>query len=217
MDYRIDLPPMPANIAKLPAHRGFPVPWFVPFIDGKPEPRMAEGKKIAQAVREKRCWVCGQRLGRFFAFVIGPMCTINRVSAEPPCHVECGEFSAIACPFLNGKEMERRENDMPPAMDCVGVMIRRNPGCICLWTTSKFEIEREGRGVLFRIGNPSAVKWFAKGRKATRAEVEESIRTGYPILMDMAQSQSAEAVEALTRAKASAECYLPGRAPTVPA
>lgn len=211
--YRPDLPPMPANIAALPVHRGFPVPWFVPLIDGKPEPRMAEPGKIAQAVREKRCWTCGRRLDKFFTFVLGPMCTINRVCPEPPSHDECAVFSAIACPFLNGKEMERRDNDLPPQRKSVGVAIMRNPGCVCLWTTSKFEIERVDHGVLFRVANPSTVKWFAKGGKATRAEVDESIRTGFPLLLEIAQQQGSESVELLHKFKAAAEAFLPKAVP----
>jgi hypothetical protein len=43
--------------------RGFPVPWFVAWFDGKPEFRAMDGLKWIRAVREHLCWVCGGRLG----------------------------------------------------------------------------------------------------------------------------------------------------------
>src|SRR5262245_54991717 len=112
---RPDLPPLPSRIAGLPIdpERGYPVPWFVAWHDGKPEFRTADGRKFRQAIRDRLCWVCGQPLGRHLVFVIGPMCTVNRVTVEPPCHLDCAEFSVRACPFLSKPQMTRRENDLP--------------------------------------------------------------------------------------------------------
>jgi hypothetical protein len=183
--------------------RGYPIPWFVPYFKGKPEPRMADGGKARLAGRGTICWVCGQSLGRYKTFVIGPMCTVNRVSAEPPSHLECAEFSVKHCPFLSKPRMHRRENDLPPGSDVTGekqpgFMIKRNPGCVCLWTFQDSGKDRTSRiqriltptGFLFQIPvPPSAVSWWAEGRKATRAEVEESVRTGLPILEEMVRSQ----------------------------
>jgi hypothetical protein len=36
-----------------------------------------------------------------WSFVVGPMCGINRNSAEPPSHKECAQWSARNCPFLS--------------------------------------------------------------------------------------------------------------------
>jgi len=99
---REDLPPLPSRMQTLKLdHRGYPVPWFVAWIDGKPDFRVMDGKKMNQAVRFKKCWVCGSPLGRRFTFCIGPMCAINRTIGEPPSHHECVDFSARACPFLS--------------------------------------------------------------------------------------------------------------------
>ena len=57
---------------------GFPVPWFVGYVDGKPDFRTMDGDKLIIAVRHKRCWMCGQPLGKHLTFAIGPMCTVNR-------------------------------------------------------------------------------------------------------------------------------------------
>src|SRR5262245_17055942 len=102
----------PARVKRLPVDesRGFPTPWFVVWVDpdgqrcepgeGKPEFRLADAAKYSKAIRESLCWVCGDKLGRRVYFVIGPMCTINRRSSDPPCHRDCAVFSAQACPFL---------------------------------------------------------------------------------------------------------------------
>jgi hypothetical protein len=46
-ELRKDLPDgMPESVGRLPVdHRGYPVPWFVAWIDGKPEFRCADGEK----------------------------------------------------------------------------------------------------------------------------------------------------------------------------
>ena len=88
--------PLPANMRGLPLdpERGFPVPWFVPWLDGKPEFRAMDPKKILEAVAKRKCWVCGQHLAQHgMTFVIGPMCLVNRVSSEPPSHLECAQYS----------------------------------------------------------------------------------------------------------------------------
>ena len=41
----------------------------------------APGKR-EQSVKEKRCWICGDKRGKYGAFVIGPMCAINRISCR---------------------------------------------------------------------------------------------------------------------------------------
>ena len=207
--YRSELPPIPECMKSLPVERGYPVPWFAPFVDGHWEFRMGDAPKLTEAIKNKRCWICGQRLGKFFAFTIGPMCSINRISAEPPEHLECAEFSAIACPFLTGKEMERREGGLPKAEPEVGFMIRRNPGCCVVWETTRYELLKIPNGVLFRIGNPSSIKWFAKGRKATRAEVMESINSGYPILLEQALADGPDAVAELQRMRETAAKLIP--------
>src|SRR5258708_35755545 len=101
--------PLPSRMLSLPIDdRGYVVPWFVDWIDGKPEFRAMDGKKFVRAVREKLCWVCGERLGRYMTFVAGPMCGINRTSSEPPSHLECARWSARNWPFLSNPEMIRR-------------------------------------------------------------------------------------------------------------
>ena len=202
---------LPDRMKALPVdRRGYPVPWFVTWIDGEPEFRVITPEKIAMAHRLERCWVCGQPRGRFMAFVIGPMCSINRVSSEPPSHRDCAIYSAEHCPFLTIPKMHRRENRLPEGhIDPAGVMIRRNPGVTMVWITRDYRVEVDGPGVLFRIGDPVEVLWFAEGRAATRHEVAESVRTGLPTLADMAAEEGPKAVAMLESMKVSAERLWP--------
>lgn len=208
---------MPKRIARLPiSSRGYPVPWFVAHVNGDWDFRVIAPGKIEAAISQKRCWICGDILGRYLCFVVGPMCTVNRVSAEPPSHAECGLYAAMACPFLTNPRMRRNEKDMQPdKVDPAGVMILRNPGVTALWITKTYKLfspGNKGGGVLFNMGEPTNVAWFAEGRMATRAEVDESMRTGLPTLEKAAQDDGADAIASLSKCVESAKRYLPAAA-----
>lgn len=203
--------PKPIRALRIDPIRRMPVPWFVTWIDGKPEFRVADGRKFALALEARLCWVCGTRIRDRMAFVLGPMCTVTRTSAEPPCHIECAVFSVRACPFLSRPKMERREGGIPEGAGCAGHMITRNPGVGCVWGTTVYTPFRDGPGVLLNVGDPirDMVSWWAEGRKATRAEVEASIDSGLPILREMAEKDGPRAVADLERMTDDARRYLP--------
>lgn len=183
---------MPINDA------GYVVPYFVAWVNGEPEFRGFDGEKMVVCVRHKRCWLCGQPLGKFMCFVIGPMCAVNRVSAEPPSHRECAQYAVRACPFLTQPKMRRNERDIPEHLEPAGLMLRRNPGVTLIWTTLKYTIFKDGQGgALFNVGEPERVEFFAEGRAATREEVMASIDSGLPILREMAERDGPEAVAEL--------------------
>lgn len=208
----VKLPEMPAHIAHLKCdERGYPVPWFVAWINGKPDFRVVNPGKIIAAYRKNLCWICGGVMGVHRVFAIGPMCVINRVSSEPPSHRDCAEFAAKACPFLTHPHRKRDDRDLPDNISVAGVMIERNPGVICLYETRKHQPFNAGNGVLFKLGDPDKVEFWAEGREATRAEVWASIESGYPILYDMARREGAEAVKKLEADKANALRHLPSQ------
>lgn len=192
--------PMPPSVRALPiSDQGFPVPWFVCWLVndnpvqrgfGVPDFRIVHPGAIEEAHRKQRCWICGQKRGAFGAFVIGPMCAVNRISAEPPSHLICAQYAVKACPFMAQPRMARNVKDMPPDHFAVEGMIRRNPGASLIWVTRSYRVLPADRGVLFRIGAPHDVSWWAQGRPATRAEILASIESGIPDLERAAVEQN---------------------------
>jgi hypothetical protein len=189
--------PLPPRMRSLPvSSTGYPIPWFVHIDDaGVADFRVIGPGKIEDAVKRQRCWLCGQQLGRFMTFAIGPMCSVNRVSAEPPSHYDCALYAVKACPFLTQPRMRRNEKDLPEdGVEPAGIMVARNPGVTMLWTTRRYEIFRANGGVLFRVGEPLRTEWFAQGREARFQEVMDSFESGLDLLVQVAQQEPTEAM-----------------------
>ena len=208
--------PLPLRMQKLPIdERGYPVPWFVAWFDGKPEFRAMDPLKYRRAVKEHLCWVCGGALGVNVAFVAGPMCGINRTSAEPPSHYSCAEWSARNCPFLNNPRATRREDEVinnPQLVEqSAGNAICRNPGVAMVWVCRGYEIFKDGKGgTLITMGEPDKVEWYCEGRVATRQEILNSIEAGLPALENVAKLEHG-GVEALARAEKRFAKWVPER------
>jgi len=211
----VDLPQMPPRIAKLPRdHRGFPVPWFVQWMEhgaparegeGEPDFRVIDSAKFARCIAVPRCWICGEMLGKHRVFLIGPMCAINRVISEPPSHRACAEFAVKACPFMVQPRMRRNGKDIPvETVNAAGLHIDRNPGVTCLWETHRYkpfrvDAARGEPGILYRLGDPTRADWWAEGRAATREEVMSAIGRGLPQLVELAELDGRAAVNELKR------------------
>jgi hypothetical protein len=174
--------------------RGYPVPWFVAWIDGKPEFRVMDARKWREAVRRKLCWVCGQQLGANQAFILGPLCVINRTISEPPSHRQCAEWSLKNCLFVSRSHMR--------------------PNVSLLWIAKDYQVFDDGALAkpLIRVGDPLEFEWWCDGRLATREEVEASVESGLLILEAKAQEQGPEAVAELARHKQEAERLYPAAA-----
>jgi hypothetical protein len=193
---------MPDRIARLPLDaRGFPVPKFVRWFNGQPDFRIIDPAHMAACVRHNRCWICGEAMGIHKAFVIGPMCCINRITSEPPSHRECAIFAARNCPFLATPSARRREKNLPEHRFVPGEMISRNPGVACVWMTRAYELVHVRNGTLFRIGAPDSFEFYAHGRAATRAEIDESVGSGFPLLKAAAERDGKQAVAELGEAR----------------
>lgn len=214
MALRPGLPPLPIRMRSLPVDaRGYPVPWFVARINGEYDFRVADGEKLVRALRGGHCWVCGEPVGKFKTFVIGPMCAVNRTTSEPPCHKDCAIFSATACPFLRLPRAQRRDTLIPDGTEePAGVFLKRNPGVTALWTTTSFRRKRVGIGVLFEIGEATEVLWYSQARRATRDEILESIDSGMPLLRDLATQDGPLALAQLGNQYRQVIPFLPGGA-----
>lgn len=190
--------PIPERMRRLPiSKKGFPVPWFVAKVNGEWDFRVIGTNRLKESIVLNKCWLCGELLGVYKAFVTGPMCTITRTSAEPPSHLECAKYAVAACPFLTQPNMKRNEKDLPPErMDPAGIFITRNPGVTAIYVTKTFKLmqvrrETKGSDILIRMGTPYNIEWYAEGRIALREEVQKSIDTGMPVLVKEAARDNA--------------------------
>lgn len=208
---------MPKRCEHLPIDkRGYPVPKFVETVNGEPDFRVMKAKHLVDCVKRRLCWICGEPLGQFYAFPIGPMCAVNRITSEPPNHLGCAMFAIKNCPFLSNPAAKRREHGMPEDKVAPGgIMLAHNPGGVCLWITKQYRVVQVTRpgagGILFNLGEPSEVTWWVRGQPATRDEVKALLAKGLPKLVEQCERDDdpAEAFAALTQAVHRVEQYLP--------
>jgi hypothetical protein len=184
---------MPDRIARLPRDaKGRPVPYFTPWKDGVSDFKVFDAMKVAECVHTRACWICGEPLDELVAFVIGPLCSVNRISAEPPSHFDCAKYAAQVCPFLAHSNMQRRDSKIHTEDEIVeppGVFVDRNPGVTLVWVTRDFKPFVYQGGLLFDIGVPITWFWYTEGRLATRSEVEASFASGLAKLRDIVASE----------------------------
>lgn len=192
--YRPGLPALPHYMRDLPLdERGYPVPFFVSRPDGQPNFQLADGAKWVRCVRENRCWICGKPLGAFKVFAVGPMAATNRISAEPPSHLDCAEYAIAACPFLLYPKAQRRSLDDAgvPMAPPPGIHAEHNPGVMALWTTKQYKTLSPHAPAIIHLGDPTTVRWFSGGRLAGRELVAAAIEDAHTRLTQECESPAA--------------------------
>lgn len=189
---RPGLPALPPRMKTLPVSpKGYPVPFFVAKINGEWDFQVADPAKREICVDHGLCWVCGQPMGVFKTFVLGPMAAMNGISAEPPSHLECAEFSVAGCPFLALPKARRGSTDADKEMmPAGGVMMLHNPGVMALWTSKKpLRPVSNAHDVLLKVGEPTVVRWFASGQPALREVVLAGIDAALDRLRAMCRTE----------------------------
>lgn len=151
---------------------GFPVPWFVQRDHGQTNYTTIDSGKLERAIAGWRCWICGERLGRRFAFPLPASNTITRLSTEPPSHRECATYAVRVCPFIT-------------------------PMVMAVWVTPNYRVQAGDRRTLCKVGEPVDVVWFHKGRRASRREVSDAIMAEVPGLAVLMSKDGAEALDLL--------------------
>lgn len=192
---RRNLPPLPDHMKGLPIDdRGYPIPFFVQWVHGKPDFRLLDKEKFIRAVKSKLCSVCGKPLGRFKSFVGGPMNVLQKISGEPPLHHDCAIFSVRACPFLLLPLSRRRKSNMPDDVldiNAIGedgdLFVEENPGISSVWTCTRFYISATGR--TFNLVDVHSLEWFIEGREATQEEIEAALIAGRDRLAKILQRE----------------------------
>lgn len=108
---------LPALMAHLPIHNGFPVPYFTAYVNGQPDPRVADARKARTCARRRICWVCGLPLPAVVTFIGGPLSCCSHVFTDGPMHEECSTFALQVCPYLATVRRDRTADESQLAPD----------------------------------------------------------------------------------------------------
>lgn len=172
---------MPERIARLPRDdAGRPIPWFTALIDNKPDLRVHDAAKFNRAVKEDRCWVCGQRFsnagGRSRSFIVGPISVFTRIAAEPPSHRTCALYSLAACPFLATPGRRRRAARLPEEVGLPGGSLTENPGVVFVWMCRRFNVEWADDAPLCKMSYPSGgIYAYREGLPVLRTDLNAAV------------------------------------------
>jgi len=194
--------------------RGYSIPYFVGYVNGKPDFRCADQAKFAACVKFKKCWLCGEKLGVHHTFVIGPMCVVNRVTSEPPCHLECATYAMKGCPFLKLPNAQYRLANRPEGyVEPAGVGLTHNPTACALYTCREWHLVKVSNGYLLQLGEPSNVEFWHRAQLATRGQVIDAMNIGLPKLAEVAREEGPDSLAELRRMLHVAQAYLPADGP----
>lgn len=206
---------VPSRIASLPRDaRGYPIPWFVEWFDGKPDFRVLKPCAAETAMARNICWICGQPLGVHRALVMGPLCALQRITSEPACHRECAEFAVQACPFMANPRMERSPRSMPLDSETLTKdYALENPGVFAIWMTRDIQFIKRGSGqrinndFIIKFGEPERVMWYCEKRDAMLHEVLSALNASRVRLIGRYPA------DRITKMVESVFPYLPGESP----
>lgn len=132
---------IPKFLEHLPTDkRGYPIPYFVPIVNGVPEFKYADNNKHLEALKHKKCCICGKKLfNKSYWFISGPMGFENGVDSHSPMHEECARFSLKVCPHLFYEHSERKTDDNSGSIN----QIRQKPSLFFLSKADKFKAVKD--------------------------------------------------------------------------
>ncbi len=151
---------IPAFLSHLKVNdKGYPIPYFVGYVDGKPDFRLLDAKKQVACTNRSLCAICGKKLfkGAYY-FICGPMGYTNKISTDPAMHRNCAEYSLNVCPHLHIQKTHRRESGLEHLSAEQSVVMADKPTTLLLVKCDKFK----------RIPNPYAPGlWLIQIRPAS--------------------------------------------------
>lgn len=171
------------NLARDEAGRA--APWYAAWSGGKPDYRVARAEAMAEALRFRLCWLCGQPTGSILAFLSGPETAVTRRAAEGPAHATCAEYAVRLYPIYRGVAV--------------------------IWVTRRFDVwyPHKDAAPLLMLGDPIDVFWFRSGRRAYRLEVLNAIGLGLPELRRAAMEDGPRALAQLDAQIRAAKILIP--------
>lgn len=187
---REGFPSLPVRMRTLPRDdAGLPIPYLLTLIDGRAEMSRADHAKAAACHAQQRCWLCGDKLGKYTAFMTEALAAVTRISRTPPAHQDCAKYAAQA-----------------------GLLQAPGVNVSLVWVSRSHGVRVSHGAQLFILGDAEQTFWYSDGRLATRDEVQRSMEVGLPSLYAVAQEGGNEAVMGLDLQVARATRQFPPHA-----
>lgn len=167
MPLKLDIPKELSHLKVDP--RGYPIPFFVSYIDGKPEFRFMNFDRVLMIIHKKLCHICGKKLPKDYCyFIAGPMGLKNGISSDAGMHRICAEFSLKACPHLFLQNADYRKNDeLSKKLHAAAhpSVMTTKPDMLYLVKTSKFKtIMVDGRYFIKYTPHSSEIYKYVDGK-----------------------------------------------------
>lgn len=184
------LPSLPPRMRALPRDAdGQPIPYLLTQVATKFDSTLGPDLALTTLFAQKRCWLCGEQLGRYAAFVGEPLTSITRVSRTPPAHHDCAKYAAMT-----------------------GLLQPKTLKVSLVWVTRDYGMRRAAQGHVFAVGDAEQAFWFTDGRAATREEVTDAMQEGLTDLYEAAKRGGDAALSGLDLQVARASRKFPPHA-----
>lgn len=161
--------PIPDFLSHLPidTRRGYPIPFFVPIINGEPNWNYQDADHYKQCLEKNLCAICGKKNNkREWWTISGPLGLKNRVSSEAPCHERCARYALAVCPYMISDRVERKSDD---ALALPGVHIIEHPKEYYLVKIDKIKTFVEQKHTLYKFRVLKQEKYIYINHKLTPA------------------------------------------------
>jgi len=163
--------PMPPRLAARPRdRRGYPIPYSVLITpNGEPDFRVTDLTRLQKITAHYQCGLCGHQMGRYLAFIGGPLSHLNRMFTDPPMHAECALYALQVCPYLAMPNMHHARNPHTHdgvVMATVQEVSTDRPAAFCLATTRHFVLRALTSGTpVFHADPWVQTRWFRDGEE----------------------------------------------------
>lgn len=124
--------------------KGYPIPFFVAYVDGKPDFRLLDARKQGYCIDQKLCAICGKKLFKnSYYFISGPEGYKNKIATDPAMHRNCAEYSLNMCPHLHIEKTTRRESGLEKLHEQQGEIMLDKPPMLLLIKADSFKRHNE--------------------------------------------------------------------------
>jgi hypothetical protein len=160
-----DLPPMNRRLATRPIDpkRRLPIPYAqLVNPDGTANFAAIDGPKALRGAANRDCGLCGQRMGRWVAFLGGPRNVEHGGYLDPPMHVSCAEDATRLCPHLARQRVPRRPDSGDPDIITPPGFVEDKPDRWAMWITDRYtwRINPDTGTYRFLPGPARQIRWW---------------------------------------------------------